>query len=83
MPTGLTLLRQDRGEAPAEPLYERVLDGLHLVARHAATGLLDALLQWRKENLNLAARAGAELVILRKRARSCTSAVPGCCSALA
>ncbi|KAK9839278.1 hypothetical protein WJX81_005497 [Elliptochloris bilobata] len=61
----------DRGEVPVEPLasalYDRVLDGLHLVARHAATGLLDALLQWRKENLNLAARSGAEPVILRKR----------------
>ncbi len=62
---------QDRGEAAVDAaagaLYERVLDGLRLVARHAATGLLDALLQWRKENLNLAARSGAELLILRKR----------------
>ncbi|KAK9829934.1 hypothetical protein WJX72_008722 [[Myrmecia] bisecta] len=58
---------QDRGEAGGEPVYEKVLAGLHLVACQAATPLLDALLNWRKESLAQAARAGLEAMVLRKR----------------
>lgn len=48
-------------------MYEKVLRGLNLVARHAATPLLDALLAWRKEAESQAQRAGPELVVLRKK----------------
>ncbi len=57
---------QDRGEAPPDPVYGKVLAGLHLVSCYAAIPLLDALLTWRKESLKAAARA-PELVVLRKR----------------
>ncbi|CAL8468215.1 g7754 [Coccomyxa elongata] len=57
---------QDRGEAPPDPVYGKVLAGLHLVSSYAAIPLLDALLTWRKESLKAAARA-PELVVLRKR----------------
>ena len=57
---------QDRGEVATDPVYGKVLAGLHLVSRYAAIPLLDALLTWRKESLKAAARA-PELVVLRKR----------------
>jgi hypothetical protein len=60
---------QDRGEYAAEPVYGKVLAGLHLVSRYTAIPLLDALLTWRKESLNVAARAPAEIIVLRKRVR--------------
>ena len=53
----------------AEPRYGRVLAGLHLVSQHAAPPLLEALLTWRKESLNVAARAPGEVYVLRKRVR--------------
>lgn len=49
-------------------MYDKVLKGLNLVACHAATPLLDALLAWRKEAESQAQRAGPELVVLRKKA---------------
>jgi hypothetical protein len=58
---------QDRGEASHDPAYERVLAGLALVASHSAQALQDALLSWRRDALNQAARAPGELLILRKR----------------
>ncbi|EIE19264.1 hypothetical protein COCSUDRAFT_48883 [Coccomyxa subellipsoidea C-169] len=57
---------QDRGEVAPDPVYGKVLAGLHLVSRYAAIPLLDSLLTWRKESLKAAARA-PELVVLRKR----------------
>ncbi len=59
---------QDRGEVAPDPVYGKVLAGLHLVSRYAAIPLLDSLLTWRKESLKAAARA-PELVVLRKRVR--------------
>ena len=58
---------QDRGESPHDPVYEKVLYGLNLVARHAAMPLLDALLAWRKDAESQASRAASELVVLRKK----------------
>lgn len=58
---------QDRGEGPHDPLYEKVLKGLNLVARHAAMPLLDALLAWRKDAESQASRAAVESVVLRKK----------------
>lgn len=49
-----------------DPVYGKVLAGLHLVSRYAAIPLLDALLTWRKESLKAAAKA-SELFVLRKR----------------
>ena len=46
-----------------------MLDGLRLVARHAALPLLDHLLNWRKDALAKAARAGSDLMVIRKRVR--------------
>lgn len=54
------------GNVPDDPAYSKVLNGLALVARHAAIQLLDALLTWRKLALNEAARAGSS-DSLRKR----------------
>ena len=48
-------------------MYEQVLEGLHLVAKHAALPLLDHFLGWRKEALVKATRAGGEIIVLRKR----------------
>ena len=61
------LLCQDRGESSYDPVYEKVLGGLSLVARHAAMPLLDALLAWRKDAESQAQHAGSELVVLRKK----------------
>ena len=61
------LLWQDRGESSYDPVYEKVLGGLSLVARHAAMPLLDALLAWRKDAESQAQHAGSELVVLRKK----------------
>ena len=61
---------QDRGDSPYDPVYEKVLTGLNLVARHAAMPLLDALLAWRKDAESQAQRAGVELVVLRKKVHS-------------
>ena len=61
---------QDRGDGPYDPVYEKVLTGLNLVARHAAMPLLDALLAWRKDAESQAQRAGVELVVLRKKVHS-------------
>lgn len=58
---------QDRGDSTYDPVYDKVLNGLNLVARHAATPLLDALLSWRKDAESQAQRAGPELVVLRKK----------------
>ena len=58
---------QDRGDLPLDPVYEQVLEGLHLVAKHAALPLLDHFLGWRKEALVKATRAGGEIIVLRKR----------------
>lgn len=58
---------QDRGESSYDPVYEKVLGGLSLVARHAAMPLLDALLAWRKDAESQAQHAGSELVVLRKK----------------
>ena len=71
---------QDRGEYAAEPVYGKVLAGLHLVSRYAAMPLLDALLTWRKESLNVAARAPAEIIVLRKRVRRAGALAAACCS---
>ncbi|KAL0053523.1 hypothetical protein WJX82_006983 [Trebouxia sp. C0006] len=57
----------DRGESPYDPVYEKVLNGLNLVAQHAAMPLLDALLAWRKDAESQAQRLGGELVVLRKK----------------
>ena len=48
-------------------MYDRVLEGLHLVARHAASYLLDQVLSWRRDSLNVAARLSPEVLVLRKR----------------
>lgn len=48
-------------------MYDKVLNGLHLVARHAAMPLLDALLAWRKDAESQASRAPVEIVVLRKK----------------
>ena len=48
-------------------MYDKVLNGLHLVARHAATPLLDTLLAWRKDAESQASRAAIEIVVLRKK----------------
>lgn len=48
-------------------MYDKVLNGLHLVARHAAMPLLDALLAWRKDAESQASRAAIEIVVLRKK----------------
>ena len=61
---------QDRGEGPHDPVYEKVMKGLNLVARHAAMPLLDALLAWRKDVESQASRAGVESVVLRKKVMS-------------
>ena len=61
---------QDRGDSPYDPVYEKVLTGLNLVARHAAMPLLDALLAWRKDAESQAQRSGVELVVLRKKVHS-------------
>jgi hypothetical protein len=58
---------QDRGEGPPDPAYERVLVGLALVATHSAPALQDALVGWRREALNQAARAPVELLKFRKQ----------------
>ena len=58
---------QDRGESPHDPVYDKVLNGLKLVARHAAMPLLDALLAWRKDAESQASRAAIEIVVLRKK----------------
>lgn len=60
-------MHQDRGESLQDPVYDKVLNGLHLVARHAAMPLLDALLAWRKDAESQASRAPVELVVLRKK----------------
>lgn len=64
------LTAQDRGEVAPDPVYGKVLAGLHLVSRYAPIPLLDALLAWRKESLKAAARASADLIVLRKRVRA-------------
>lgn len=69
---------QDRGESPFDPVYDKVLSGLNLVARHAAMPLLDALLAWRKDAESMAQRAGMELVVLRKK----VCRVHSCCVAI-
>ena len=75
----VTLTRwQDRGESPFDPVYDKVLNGLNLVARHAAMPLLDALLAWRKDAESMAQRAGMELVVLRKK----VCRVHSCCVAI-
>lgn len=48
-------------------MYDKVLNGLDLVARHAAMPLLDALLAWRKDAESQASRAAVEIVVLRKK----------------
>ncbi|KAL3146696.1 hypothetical protein ABBQ32_000920 [Trebouxia sp. C0010 RCD-2024] len=58
---------QDRGDTPQDPVYEKVLKGLKLVARHAAMPLLDALLAWRKDAESQASRSAPESVLLRKK----------------
>lgn len=70
------LLLQDRGEAPPDPVYGKVLAALHLVSCYAAIPLLDALLTWRKESLKAAARA-PELVVLRKRVSQYVASIFG------
>jgi len=49
-----------------------VLNGLNLVAQHAAMPLLDALLAWRKDAESQAQRLGGELVVLRKKVHLCS-----------
>lgn len=63
------LFLQDRGDSVHDPVYDKVLSGLNLVACHAATPLLDALLSWRKDAEAQAQRAGSELVVLRKKVK--------------
>ena len=60
-------LAQDRGDTPQDPVYEKVLKGLNLVARHAAMPLLDALLAWRKDAESQASRSAPESVVIRKK----------------
>lgn len=60
---------QDRGDTPQDPVYEKVLKGLKLVARHAAMPLLDALLAWRKDAESQASRSAPESVLLRKKVK--------------
>ena len=59
---------QDRGEAPADLDYGRVLAGLQLISTLAAAQLFDALLTWRKASLKLTSTEQSDqLTILRKR----------------
>lgn len=48
-------------------MYEKILSGLALVARHAAKPLLEALLAWRKSMLEQAIKASGQQLVLRKR----------------
>ena len=61
------LLHQDRGESSYDAVYEKVLSGLSLVARHAAMPLLDALLGWRKDAESQAQHGGSDVMVLRKK----------------
>ena len=61
-------IMQDRGEAPADLGYGRVLAGLQLISTLAAAQLFDALLTWRKASLKLTStQQSDQITILRKR----------------
>ena len=57
---------QDRSELPPDVVYERVLAGLHLVAKQAPEALLNGLLTWRKAAIEQVERA-EDPFLLRKR----------------
>ena len=63
---------QDRGEAPADPGYDKAMQGLRMLAKQNARISLSALLSWRKdviEAVKVDPNASAA-ISLRKRVSS-------------
>ena len=64
--------KQDRGEAPSDPGYDKAMQGLRMLAKQNARISLSALLSWRKdviEAVKVDPNASAA-ISLRKRVRS-------------
>ena len=49
MPLFLDGYKQDRGEAPSDPGYDKAMQGLRMLAKQNARISLSALLSWRKD----------------------------------